>query len=332
MTDLDISSPSPTAAPLPRKVLVVDDEPSILSALNEYLLRLDYRVYCAKNADEALEIFRASRPPVVITDLHMPGTDGSVLLKELKKLDSDVQVIIITGYATIESAILTLKGGAFDYILKPFRLEAVSHAMDKAREHLSLIRANRMLQENSIHVLEAMVKTLEQRDFYTAGHSRRVTAWSDSIAEEIRLDEHDRNLIHLAGLIHDVGKIGIDDTILRKPDRLTREEYEVIKTHPDLGIEIIQPLRFLRETIPIIRHHHERFDGTGYPGGLKGEEIPVGSRILTVADTFDAMTSSRAYRDALPAEAAVAELKSCSGTQFDPDLVEVFLKTEPQTF
>jgi response regulator RpfG family c-di-GMP phosphodiesterase len=314
---------------IPPVVLIADDEPSILAPMESYLGMHGYRVLTAGDADRALELFREHRPPIVITDLKMPGMGGDQLLVELKRIDELVQIIIITGFATIQSAIDTLKAGAFDYIMKPFRLEAVGHAVERAREHLSLLLANRQLQENSIHVLEAMVKTLEQRDFYTAGHSRRVTATADAVAEALALDTGLRRVIHLGGLIHDVGKIGIDDAILRKPGRLTGDEYEIIKSHPERGVEIIGPLEFLRPTIPIIRHHHERFDGTGYPAGLSGDGIPLGARILQVADTYDAMTSSRAYRQALPAEVALEELVRCRGTQFDPELVEVFLGLFP---
>lgn len=314
---------------IPRKILITDDEPAILSALENYFVMQDYKVFKASNAKDALGLFMKHRPPIVITDLKMPGMGGGQLLKELKKIDEMVQIIIITGFATIESAIDTMKAGAFDYLTKPFRLEAVGHIIDKARQHLTLLISNRQLQENSLHVLEAMVKTLEQRDFYTAGHSRRVTAWADAIAKEINLDAHTRQTIHLGGLIHDVGKIGIDDSILRKPAKLTTEEFEIIKTHPERGVQIIEPLEFLRETVPIIMHHHERIDGNGYPAGLVADEIPLGARILMVADTFDAMTSSRAYRKALSPETAIAELKRFSGLQFDPELVKIFLEICP---
>jgi response regulator RpfG family c-di-GMP phosphodiesterase len=325
MADQTIDLQAVGSPPVSRKILVVDDEPAIRSTLCDYLSSQQYDVFCAGTGDEALKIFASEEPLLVISDLQMPGMDGKTLLKELKNLEEDVQVIIITGFATVESAIETLKGGAFDYLMKPFRLETVRIVVERALEHLSLRQSNRLLKENSLHVLEAMVKTLEQRDFYTAGHSRRVTAWSGKIAEVIGLSDHERRLIHLSGLIHDVGKIGIDDNILRKPGKLTEEEFEVIKSHPLRGVEIIAPLQFLQETIPIIRHHHESFDGSGYPGELQGEDIPLGARILSVADTFDAMTSSRAYREALPVEAAVAELERCSHTQFDGNIVSVFL-------
>jgi putative two-component system response regulator len=315
---------APLTRTIPPSILVVDDEPSILSALECYIAKLGCHVLVASDGFQALELFKVHRPPVVLTDLKMPGMGGDQLLQELRALDENVQVIIMTGFATIQSAVTTLKAGAFDYITKPFRLELVARAIEKATEHLELIYYNRQLQENSLHVLEAMVKTLEQRDYYTAGHSRRVTAFTDAMALALGLDSHQRHVIHLGSLIHDVGKIGIDDAILRKPGRLTQEEYEVIKSHPARGVNIVEPLNFLKETIPIIRHHHERFDGSGYPDGLTGDDIPLAARILTVADTYDAMTSSRAYRTALSRETTFQELRRCAGTQFDPMLVELF--------
>ncbi len=314
---------------LPKRVLIADDEFSILSALQYYFNSQGYEVLTASSATEALELFRQHSPPVVITDLRMPGMGGDTLLAEIRKIDEYAQVIIITGFATLQSAITTMKSGAFDYITKPFRLEVVGHSVQKAMEHVSLMITNRHLQENSLHVLEAMVKTIEQRDYYTAGHSLRVTAWADAVAEELGLPETERRVIHLAGLIHDVGKIGIDDSILRKPGSLTFEEFEVIKAHPEKGVNIVEPLEFMRDTIPIIRHHHERFDGSGYPERLAGHDIPLGARILTVADTFDAITSSRAYRDARSPEMALDELRRCCGSQFDPELVAAFIRIAP---
>jgi putative nucleotidyltransferase with HDIG domain len=170
-----------------------------------------------------------------------------------------------------------------------------------------------------------MVNVLEQRDSYTAGHSRRVTEIALAIAARLELPEEDVKTLRLAGMIHDVGKIGIEDTILRKPGRLTDEEYAAIRTHPERGVQIIEPLDFLKDALPIVRHHHECYDGSGYPAGLKGEAIPQGARIVAIADTYDAITSSRAYRRARGQEAALAEIVRCSGSQFDPELADLFL-------
>jgi response regulator RpfG family c-di-GMP phosphodiesterase len=258
--------------------------------------------------------------------MMMPGMSGEDLLRRVKELDPSVQVVLMTGYATIHNAVSTIKAGAYDYIVKPFKMEDLLHILARALVHRSLIKENRRLQENSLNVLRAMVNVLEQRDAYTAGHSRRVTEITVAIAGAMGLDNVEVEVLNLAGQIHDLGKIGIEDNILRKPGPLTDDEYAVIKTHPEKAKRIIEPLDFLKETIPIILHHHERFDGTGYPFGLSGEEIPRGSRIVMVADTYDAITSSRAYRKARDTGAAMGELERCKGSQFDPEVVDVFAR------
>ena len=182
----------------------------------------------------------------------MPGITGHELLINIKKIDATAEVIVMTGYGTIDSAVSSIREGAYDYIVKPFKMEALCHVLDKARAHRDLIRENRRLQENSLNVLRAMVNVLEQRDTYTAGHSQRVTEIAMSIGRGLELPEGDIKVLRLAGPIHDIGKIGIEDNILRKPGPLTKEEYEVIKSHPEKGRQIIEPLDFLRETIPII--------------------------------------------------------------------------------
>jgi HD-GYP domain-containing protein (c-di-GMP phosphodiesterase class II) len=200
----------------------------------------------------------------------------------------------------------------------------------KALNHRSLVLENRRYQERSINVLKAMITTLEHRDTYTAGHSRRVTEIAVSIAEKMSMEPCDIKRVRLASTVHDIGKVGIPDAILRKPGPLTTEEYEVVKLHPEKGRSIIEPLGFLKESLPCILHHHEKFDGSGYPTGLSGYEIPLGSRIIAVADTVDAITSSRAYRDARAMEKALDELKKFSKIQFDPEIVEVFVSLQDE--
>jgi response regulator RpfG family c-di-GMP phosphodiesterase len=305
-------------------VLVVDDEGSIRDSLGAYLGKMGYQVETCADGESALEAFRRRHYPLVLTDIMMPGISGEDLLRSVKELDPTAEVVMMTGYATIHSAVSTIKAGAYDYIVKPFKMEDLLHILEKAMVHRNLVRENKRLQENSLNVLRAMVNVLEQRDAYTAGHSQRVTEITLAIARAMGLDEIEVEVLNLAGQIHDLGKIGIEDNILRKPGPLSDDEYAVIKTHPEKAKQIIEPLDFLKETIPIILHHHERFDGSGYPGGLRGSSIPLGSRIVTVADTYDAITSSRAYRSARGVDAAVEELERCRGTQFDPDIVDVF--------
>jgi len=283
-------------------------------------------VVTAGDGAEALRVFRERRMPLVLSDINMPGLSGHELLREIKADCPDTEVIIVTGFASIDGAVQAIKDGANDYLIKPFRIGTIQTTVEKALQHRELLIENRRLQENSLNVLRTMVNVLEQRDSYTAGHSRRVTEVALTIAERAGVPEEERKTLRLAGLIHDVGKSGIEDTILRKPARLAPEEYSVIRTHPERGVQIIEPLDFLKGALPIVRHHHECFDGKGYPAGLKGEAIPLGARIVAIADTYDAITSSRAYRRSRGQEAALAEIERCSGTQFDPDLASLFVK------
>jgi putative nucleotidyltransferase with HDIG domain len=306
------------------EVLVADDEASIVDSLHAFLDGLGYRVLTARDGREALEVFRQRRPPLVVSDINMPGLGGHELLLEIKALAPETEVVIVTGFATVDGAVKAIKDGAYDYIIKPFRIAAIQHTVEKALSHRALVLENLRLQENSLNVLKTMVNVLEQRDSYTAGHSRRVTEVAITIAGRLGLPDEEVKTLRLAGLIHDVGKIGIEDTILRKPGRLTAEEFAAIRTHPERGVQIIEPLDFLKETAPIIRHHHEHFDGRGYPAGIAGEEIPLGARIIAIADTYDAMTSSRAYRVARSEREALDELQRCQRTQFDPELVALF--------
>lgn len=306
------------------EILVVDDERSIAESLQCFLEGIGYRVVTAGDGAEALRVFRERRMPLVLSDINMPGLSGHELLREIKVDCPDTEVIIVTGFASIDGAVQAIKDGANDYLIKPFRIGTIQTTVEKALQHRELVIENRRLQENSLNVLRTMVNVLEQRDSYTAGHSRRVTEVALTIAERAGVSEEERKTLRLAGLIHDVGKIGIEDTILRKPSRLSPEEYAVIRTHPERGVQIIEPLDFLRGTLPIVRHHHEYYDGRGYPGGLAGEQIPLGARIVAIADTYDAITSSRAYRTARRMGEALDEIERCARTQFDPDLVVLF--------
>ncbi len=310
----------------PIEVLVADDERSISDSLQLYLEGIGYRVVTAQDGREALELFTARRMPLVLSDINMPGLGGHELLREIKAVAPETEVIIITGFATIDGAVMAIKDGAYDYILKPFRIATIHNTVEKALNHRALLLENRRLQENSLNVLRTMVNVLEQRDSYTAGHSRRVTEITLAIAARLGVSGEELKTLRLAGLIHDVGKIGIEDMILRKPGRLTPEEFAVIRTHPERGVQIIEPLDFLKGALPIVRHHHEYFNGTGYPEGLAGGAIPVGARIVAVADTYDAITSSRAYRSARTQDEALAEIQRCTRTQFDPELVALLVE------
>lgn len=471
------------------RVLVVDDEEDITGVLADILEEQGYSVDEAPDGDMAWELAQKDPYDVVVTDLKMPRMGGLELLREIRRAGHPSVVIMMTGFATVETAIEALKIGAYDYILKPFKvgelIQVVNRAVEKLRleaenlhlrEQVTLLRLSeavssslsldevlrivveaackevgadavelwfrppkeegftrrlglgpngdetpllaaperletllgakphlqvqgedlaslltdagrsrmhtllsvplrrggqvlgllnaysrrkrapfRPREEKALIVLgdraaaslenallyadlentfretiQGLALAIETKDAYTHGHSENVTRLAVAAAREMGLDDAFCQTLRQAGLLHDIGKIGISSSILNKPGRLTPEEYDIIKGHPAMGKRILEPISFLRDVVPIVYHHHERFDGKGYPEGLAGDEIPLASRVMAVADTYDAMTSDRAYRKGLSHEVAVAELERCAGTQFDPECVKAFLAAHPR--
>ncbi|MBI5043098.1 MAG: response regulator [Nitrospirae bacterium] len=473
------------------RILVVDDEENITGVLSLFLKSKGYFVSTAKNGEEALKILKDGYYDLVLSDIRMPRMDGLALLKEINKLKSNIITIMLTGFATIDTAVGAMKLGAFDYVVKPFTIKDIHNVVKRAderykemmesiqlRETTSLydmseaissgsnlneifriginaisrevdadaialylknkksklfelkIRAFKSKNEewskgfiktidedtvnkffkgnrtvllhgreifkadifiakgnhlfsiisiplkihnkiigilnaysfkkahiftegqkksllifsNSIAVavettrlydnlqqtfketMLGLAAALEARDKYTNGHSYKVSEYAQIIAEGLGLSQNEISLICQAAKLHDIGKIGIDNSALNKPEKLNKDEHDKFKDHIMIGMQIIQPISFLSEAIPLIYYHHEFFNGSGYPEGRRGEEIPLGARILQVADAFDAMTSDRPYRKALSYDAAVSELRRFSGTQFDPEITEVFIK------
>lgn len=330
------------------KILIADDEADIRELLGDFLESEGYECILAVNAFEALEKYREHNDiDLVMSDIRMPGKTGLELLSDIKEIDDDVMVIMISAVKDIESAISAMSKGAYDYVAKPFKLTEVVLIAKKAIEKRKLILQNkeyqrsleRMVAERTmelqnalealdktyIFTLRALVTALDTRDEETQGHSMRVVKYTLKLAELMNWGDKER-LKHLeyGALLHDIGKIGIPDPILRKPGKLTKEEWDVMKTHPEVGYKILHKIEFLEEPSQVVLHHHERFDGSGYPTGLKGHDIPIGSRIFAVADTVDAMTSERPYRSALSFEEASNELLKFSGIQFDPIVVDAF--------
>ena len=331
------------------KVLIVDDETNIRELLVWILAREGYKCRTAENGLQALEMLRSEEFDLLITDVRMPKMDGIRLIEEALKLQPDIAILVITAHPELDAAIKALKIGASDYILKPFKPDYISlsvkRALDVRRTKLENIEyqrnLERMVKERTDQLrklffksITSLAQALEARDKWTRGHSKRVAEISVKIGEEIGLSREDLEQLDLAGQLHDIGKIGIPDEILRKPGPLTPEEFRVVKEHPEIGYQILKPLFEERpglesgsdiNVLEVILHHHERFDGTGYPSGLKGEEIPLGSRILLVADAYEAMTSDRPYRKALPLKRAIEEIRRNAGTQFDPQIAELFI-------
>jgi response regulator RpfG family c-di-GMP phosphodiesterase len=323
------------------RVLVVDDEEFLRAIVRERLEIAGYFVEEASNGNEALAMLESRSPyNVLLTDIRMPVMDGITLLGEWGKRSPGTAGIVMSANAELDTAVHALKMGACDYITKPFNFDVLLITIENAlrkkdlERQLDDYRAN--LEEkvkeqtdiiNSMYVrsIDAMIKALEAKDFYTRGHSQRVTLYSMAIAEELGVTGQELEDLHRASVLHDLGKIGVREAVLNKPGKLTEEEFEEIVRHPETAVRILDPIPFFRPLLPAILHHHERFDGKGYPARLAGRTIPLASRIMTIADTFDAMTSTRAYRKALPVADAIAEIRRCSGTQFDPDIVPAFL-------
>jgi len=324
------------------KILIVDDEAAIRSLFVEALDELGYRCDVAENGLECLEKFyRVKDYDVVLLDIQMPKLNGIETLKKLKAYSPDLSIIMVSASRDLENVRAALKEGAYDYIFKPFNVNDVDAVIRRAIERANLIKANKDYQKNLEKkvmdqtqelvksysgTLEAMIQALDLREHETGYHSYRVTAYAINLGKHLNLSEEEISIMAKGALLHDIGKIGVPDEILLKPDKLTDEEWEIMRKHPGFGYELLAKIEFLEKSAEIVHTHHERYDGTGYPTGLAGEDIPLGSRIFSVVDALDAMTSKRTYRDAMSFEEAVKRIADASGTQFDPHVVEVFLQ------
>lgn len=330
------------------RILVVDDETMVATILARYLSQMGYSCVTAQDGYEALEKLQTHTCALALCDIRMPGMDGIELLKRIKEYDDEVAVIMVTAVDNREVAVQAMQAGAYDYVIKPFHLEEVLISAQRALDNRRLLierklyqrylerrveertrelaRKNEELQRLFISAIESIVLALQAKDEYTEGHSRRVSAHATAIATKLSLSDEEVENIRLAALLHDIGKVGTKESILNKPGSLTDEEGNHIRSHPLIAASILEPITPLRDTIAYIKHAHEAYDGSGYPDGLKGEEIPLGARIVTVADVFDAMTSPRPYRPALEEEVVLDHLRREAGRKFDPSVVKAFLE------
>ncbi len=333
-----------TAAPAV-SCLVVDDEAPVRRMLVRLLQSQGYRVREAGSAREALEELEREGADLVLSDIHMTGMDGVQLLTELRSRFPDAGVVMITAVSDVHTAVLCLQRGALDYLAKPFQVEEALARVRQALEKRRLLAENRAYQltlearvqeqANRIRELfvmgvQALAHALEAKDPYTRGHSRRVAAYATATAEQLGLERQLVRELRLGAELHDIGKIGVREAVLMKPERLTPEEYAHIKEHPVIGERILAP--FLHEyptVLAVVRSHHERPDGGGFPDGMVRDRIPLAARIVAVADTFDAMSTARPYRHARTPVEAVSELERFAGSQFDPDAVAAFLRAFP---
>jgi len=318
------------------RILLVDDESGIRQSLSTYLEHHGFDVETAEDAMSALELFRRQRPDMVLTDISMPGASGLDLLQQIKEKDPSVEVIMITAYLDISFAIQAMRRGAFDFFTKPFNFEKVLLTIERARERQSLRkkaeeyealkRQKEFQQQAIIETALGFARAVEERDKYNIGHGQRTAVFSRMLGEELGLEPERLKNLFYAALLHDVGKLGIDDAILNKPTRLTDEEFVAIRRHPELGDYVLRPISFFADIRKAVRHHHERWDGTGYPDKLAGEDIPLEARILCIADYFDSITSARPYRSPMTDQEAMDLIRSETGRIFDPALAEVFLE------
>jgi response regulator RpfG family c-di-GMP phosphodiesterase len=328
-------------------VLIVDDEPVIIQLCTIQLTGDGLDCDHATSGDTALAKLAERAFDVVITDVKMPRMSGLDVLKAVKQKDPEIQVILITGNPDIPSAVEAIRSHVDDFLVKPFELRHLSHSVARALEHRALLQENlryrgeleRLVREQARQIerlfldgLSALAAAIEARDRYTGGHLDRVTRYALSTGAEMGLDEQQLWNLWLGSLFHDVGKLAIPDAILNKPGPLTADEYEFIKKHPELGVQIVERISFLVPAARAILHHQERYDGQGYPQGLEGEDVCIEGRILAVADAFDAMLTDRPYRLGRTEDQAVEELMRCSGTQFDPTVVEAFLRCRDKGF
>lgn len=303
-------------------ILVVDDEQGVLDSFSEVFSNEGYQVTKAKNWSEARRHIKTQQYNIIIADVKLPDVGCQEMIDDIKEENKYAYIITSAGFTDIDTAMKSLQHGAHDYMSKPFDPSDIVTTMRKIVDKQRLQADNLQLFDT----IKVLALALDARDHYTHGHSRQVTEYAVDIAREMGLSFKEIDIIRDASILHDIGKIGITDAILLKPGRLTEEEYAEIKKHPVIGKKILEPVNCLADKIPLIYHHHERIDGQGYPEGLKGDDIPLGARILSVADAYQAMTSDRPYRKALPALIAIEELKRFKGRQFDPNIVDAFLR------
>ena len=318
------------------RILVVDDTPASLRLLTELLKAEGYEVRSAISGELALHASAISPPELILLDIRMPGMDGYEVCRQLKAQPAtrDVPVIFVSAASETEEKILGFQVGAVDYVTKPYQRDEL---LARVRTHLELNRLRhhleaqveertRKLKSNMLDFITTIASTVEMRDPYTAGHQRRVASLASAIARGLKLPEDQVEGLHLAAVVHDVGKIQVPAEILSKPTRLNEIEFRLIKEHPKTGFEVLSSIDFPWPIAEIVLQHHERLDGTGYPGKLKGQETLLEAKILAVADTVEAMASHRPYRAGLGIDAALEEISANKGTLFDPAVVEVCIK------
>lgn len=333
------------------RILIVDDEEDVANYLFTILIQEGFQCETTHSASEALTVLRKNEDKsfsLIMTDIVMPIMGGIELIEHIQKFYPEIGVLAVSADKDVDQAVDAMRKGALDFIMKPFQPELMMPRIQKALERVHLLKENReyqkfleekvetrtaelikkhrSLQKLYINTVEVIARAIEAKDSDTQGHSKRVSKYCVHIARKMGVEHEDLQNIEIAGLLHDVGKIGIADEILGKPTKLTIEEYEAIKEHPLISLKILEPIDELKQVKEYVKHHHERWDGRGYPGGLKENEIPLGARILSVADAFDTMWIGRQYHAAWNLEKVIKEFENNRNSQFDPKVVDTFIE------
>lgn len=319
------------------KILAVDDEIGIVDSLSIFLKRSGYSFAGETDPVKAIDRIKNEHFDLLLLDFLMTPLHGDQVVEEIRKFNKDLYIILLTGHKDLAPPLETIrrldiqsyceKSDKFDQLL--LLIESGIKSVEQMREikkiNAELSETYEKLEKSYMESIETVRYTVEAKDLYTRGHSDRVSEYSVLIGKKLGLNDDDIRRLKIGGLFHDVGKIGVPDSILQKNAKLTDDEYSQIKNHPTIGAHILSTASIFQDIIPIVKHHHERYDGNGYPSRLKGEEIPYLSRIAAIADSFDAMTSRRVYRDSLPMDIVISEIEKNKGTQFDPQIADAFL-------
>jgi response regulator RpfG family c-di-GMP phosphodiesterase len=310
------------------RLLIVDDMEAMRMALEDALRFQGYDVVSVTSAEEALELLRSEQFDLLLTDQAMPGLSGIELAEVTARIHPDMPIVLLTGHTDVELAKASLQRGASDFVTKPVNIRELPIVIERnlTRQRVLVARLKERAAQVLFDALKALASAVDAKDPYTARHSMRVTRLCMILADGLGLATDDKYVLELSAWMHDVGKIGVPDHILTKGSPLTKAEFEIMKIHSPKGGEIVGQIEELTRVADVIRHHHERLDGRGYPDELRGEAIPLLSRVILIADSYEAMTSDRSYRPGVGRTRAFEELRRHAGTQFDPKLVDVFLR------
>jgi putative two-component system response regulator len=313
------------------RILIVDDNKVNVELIRAQLKPYNYTIHVAYDGEEAMEKIDKNPPDLILLDLMMPKISGYEVCQYVKqnKKTQFIPVIVVTALQELEDKLKAIELGADDFLVKPFnKLELTTRI--KSLLHMKSLHDDLEMSEN---ILFSLAEALEAKDIYTRGHSERVSKLAVEIAKEMSMPEHDIEVIHKGGLLHDIGKIGVRESILLKPSKLTEEEMKHVQQHPKIGYDICSPLKSLEEALPCIRSHHERYDGSGYPDGLVGDEIPLKGQIMAIADAYDAMTTDRPYRKGMPPQEAIKIFEDeISSGQWNPEIVRIAIRTLKSMF